>query len=137
MQSGLTLIIALFLSVSVAFSQQGIITGKITDASNNQVLIGATISIKNSKVKTSSDVDGTYHIGNLAAGEYTLEISYIGYATKHITEVNVVNGKVVTLNITLDMQSTYHERCGSNNNICEERNAKFHFSYTKKCCSSV
>ena len=85
MQSGLTLIMALFLSVSPTFSQQGIITGKITDASDNQVLIGATISIKNSKVKTLSDVDGTYHIGNLAAGEYTLEISYIGYATKHIT----------------------------------------------------
>jgi len=105
MQSKLYLIIALFFISTYSFSQSGIITGKITDASNNQVLIGATVSVKNSKAKTLSDVDGVYRIGNLTAGEYTLEVTYIGFSPKEISGITIENNKVLSLNITLDPQS--------------------------------
>ena len=106
MQSKLYLVIALFLISISTFSQTGLITGKVTDASNNQVLIGATISIKNSKIKTLSDVDGAYRISHLAAGEYILQITYVGYSPKEISDINVVNNTPLNLNVTLDPQQS-------------------------------
>jgi mRNA-degrading endonuclease toxin of MazEF toxin-antitoxin module len=105
MQSKFYLVIALFLFTIRIFSQSGIITGKITDASINQVLTGATISIKNSPIKTSSDVDGVYRFSHLAAGTYTLEITYVGYSPKEVSDINVTNNSVITQNIILSQQS--------------------------------
>src|SRR3954465_58727 len=105
MKSKFYLAILLFFITIRTFSQTGIISGKITDASNNQVLVGATISIKNSKIKTLSDVDGAYRLGHLTAGTYSLEISYVGYSPKEISDIVVANNAVVNLNITLSIQS--------------------------------
>jgi hypothetical protein len=105
MQSKFYLVIAVFLFTIRTFSQSGIITGKITDASNSQVLIGATISIKNRTVKTLSDVDGVYRFDHLTTGTYTLQITYIGYLPKEIGDINVTNNSVVTQNIILSQQS--------------------------------
>src|SRR5205809_1251751 len=106
MQSKFLLFTLSFIYTFIAQAQHGIITGKITDASNNQVLVGSTITIKNSKAKTLSDVDGVYRIGNLASGQYILEISYVGYASKEISDIAVINNKIVSLNIILEPQST-------------------------------
>ncbi|MBV9961374.1 MAG: TonB-dependent receptor [Parafilimonas sp.] len=96
------LFVALFFISTYTFSQ-GIISGKITDATNNQVLVGATVAVKNSKAKTLTDVDGVYRIANLPAGQYTLEVTYIGFTPKDISDVNVA-GNTVSLNISLDPQ---------------------------------
>ena len=104
MQSKFILVIGFFLCSFIAYSQNGIITGKITDASNNQILTGATISLKNSNFKTSSDIDGVYHFSRLAAGQYTLEVTYIGYTPKEISDITITNNNTVNLNITLSPQ---------------------------------
>jgi hypothetical protein len=102
MQARSLLITTFFFLSTLSFAQTGILTGKITDASNNQQLIGATVSIKDHRLKTVSDVDGVYRIGNLSDGKYSLEITYIGYTTKQVSDAEIKKGQVTTLNIALD-----------------------------------
>ncbi|MGK0363255.1 MAG: iron complex outermembrane receptor protein [Saprospiraceae bacterium] len=54
------------------------ISGTVTDAGG--AIIGATISA--GSMGTVTDVDGTYTLTLKSAGDYTIDISYIGYATQ-------------------------------------------------------
>ncbi len=81
----------LFLSTAV-FSQTTV-RGKVTDATNGEPLIGATVLVKNSSDGTVTEPDGSYEI-RLAAGQNTLVFSFTGFLEKTVnvdgrTEVNV------------------------------------------------
>ncbi|MEM1122133.1 MAG: TonB-dependent receptor [Bacteroidota bacterium] len=72
-------ILVLFLHINLGFSQSNV-TGKITDA-NGQVLIGATVQLLETKQGTATDLEGTFELTNVQAGNYTLISSYVGYET--------------------------------------------------------
>jgi len=72
-------IILLFLSISV-FSQS--INGVVKDASDSEVLIGATVLVKGTTQGAITDIDGKFSI-KVSKGE-TLAISYIGYQTLEV-----------------------------------------------------
>jgi len=58
------------------------IKGKVTDASNNQTLPGATIFIPDLKVSAITNNDGEFTLNNLPAkGNYLIEVHYVGYKT--------------------------------------------------------
>ena len=84
-----------------AFSQTGTIAGKITDESNNQSLVGASVIITENSKKAVSESDGSYSFKGLTAGKYTLLLTYVGYDSKKISDVEVIKGQVTTLNIVL------------------------------------
>ncbi|MFA6086356.1 TonB-dependent receptor [Mucilaginibacter sp.] len=70
---------ALFaLLLPVLASAQFSISGKITNQAG-ETLPGATISIINPAVNAQTDVNGSYRITNVKAGNYTLKASFIGY----------------------------------------------------------
>jgi TonB-dependent receptor len=78
----------------------GRISGKIVD-DKGEPLPGANIKlIELNKVVTSS-VDGTYSF-NVEPGNYTIEVSYISFQTKRITEVIVKEGQLTSLDIVLN-----------------------------------
>ncbi len=76
-------------------NSQSRISGVITDAENNEPLIGANVLIKGSSTGTITDIDGSYSL-DLAAGEDVLVISYAGYTDQEVT----VGGQTV-VNISL------------------------------------
>ena len=102
----LIIILQFFLLSQISFSQS--IKGKITDATNSDPLVGATIKIKAIQTGAVSDLDGYYTIDDIEPGIYTVDISYIGYNPKTISDVRVEKGKVTDLNIamTIDGLST-------------------------------
>ncbi len=57
------------------------ISGHIKDASNGEVLIGATVTIRELGLGAASNVYGFYSI-SLAPGTYTAVYSYMGYASE-------------------------------------------------------
>lgn len=93
------LLIASFISsICSAQSPYGEIRGKVTDAKAKSILDYATIVVRQDgivKASTSSDDNGDYVIKYLPAGEYTLEVTYIGY-TKYITSGIVVKSEAIT-----------------------------------------
>ncbi|RZK53048.1 MAG: carboxypeptidase-like regulatory domain-containing protein, partial [Pedobacter sp.] len=56
------------------------VSGKIT-GSNQQALVGASIKIKNKSITVLSDNNGNYAL-NIAPGNYTLSVSFLGYKTE-------------------------------------------------------
>jgi len=93
----------LFLVIgSTAFAQTGKISGIVSDKKSGETLIGVSVKIAGTTKGVATDVEGRYTIGGLATGKYTLEVSYISYATKNITEIDVKDGSTVQVNVTLE-----------------------------------
>ncbi|MFC3196254.1 TonB-dependent receptor domain-containing protein [Parapedobacter deserti] len=77
----------------------GRISGTIID-DRGETLAGASIRVVGSGNAAQSGVDGSYQLP-LPAGTYTLEVSYLGYQTKRITEVVVRPGELTRLSVEL------------------------------------
>ena len=93
------------LSVITLFAREGILKGKISDARSQETLIGVAIFIKELPDKgVASDIDGNYSL-SLPAGKYTIVASYISYVTIEITEVDVREGGITTLDIDMKESS--------------------------------
>jgi iron complex outermembrane receptor protein len=67
----------------VAYSQNGTLTGTITD--NTQTpLLGVNIIMKNSQKGTQSNENGYFEFSNIPNGDQTLSISYLGFKTRDV-----------------------------------------------------
>jgi iron complex outermembrane receptor protein len=79
-----TIILFIFIS-AISFSEANPIkvslTGKVTDKTTGETIIGATIYIPDLKTGTITDTAGNYRIDNLPATNVGIEISYVGYKT--------------------------------------------------------
>ncbi len=70
----------IFLLTSLMVIAQGSISGVILDAETNEGLIGASILVGGTSKGAITDLDGSFQITDLAPGEYTLQLTYTGYA---------------------------------------------------------
>ena len=63
-----------------AFAEEakGVITGRVSDISGN-ALPGATIHVEPHSVTAVTDREGLFTVSNLAPGDYTVEITYVGF----------------------------------------------------------
>ena len=97
----------LFVGISAAVFAQGTgkIAGTVADKKTGETLIGAAVKIVGTTKAVGTDVDGKYILGGLADGKYTLEITYVTYSTKRITDVEVKSNATTTLNIVMDESS--------------------------------
>lgn len=78
--------------------QPGNISGRVTDEQDRSPIIGASVRI--GKAGTSTDTAGNYNI-SLSPGNYTAEISYVGYGLKKITGIMIRENETFTLDIPL------------------------------------
>ena len=88
---------------SLAFGQQTI-SGNVTDADTNDPLLGVTVLIKGTNLGTVTDFDGNYVLPKMASGDYTLELTYTGYAKKTVTVS--VGSSDVTTNVELEFSAS-------------------------------
>lgn len=96
------LLLILFCAISTQAQTNGSIAGTLTDKEiGNQPLPFASVIIRGTTKGTTSDFDGNYSIDNVAAGTYSLEISFVGYETKTIADVIVIADQVTTINTDL------------------------------------
>lgn len=74
-----------FLACSfLAFAQERTITGKISEETNKSSIAGATITVKGGRKTVTADANGAFTI-SAPAGNVTLIISSIGFATKEVS----------------------------------------------------
>lgn len=90
----LLLINGIFLFENESYCQT--ISGKVSDAKNNNPLTGAVINIKGTNIGTATDNDGRFIITSGKDSSITLLISFLGYKTQEIlvtdynAELNIV-----------------------------------------------
>lgn len=96
------IIVFIVLFAQFSFGQTGVgkLTGKVTDGSTNEAIIGVSVSAKDTKYGKSSIADGTYNL-SLPAGIYTILYSHTGYITKEITSVIIKEGQPTFLEMIL------------------------------------
>jgi len=83
----------------------GRLIGHIVDADGNIPLGGARITVVGSTKMATSAVDGRYSLTNLPAGLVSVRITYIGYSPKTVTGIEITDGGVATLDISLSAQA--------------------------------
>ena len=78
---------SIIFTISISLSQSSNISGIVADSSNGNVLIGANVIIEGTSLGMATDNAGKYSISNVAPGNYTIKVTYIGYETikKEIT----------------------------------------------------
>ncbi|MEP6465672.1 MAG: TonB-dependent receptor [Parafilimonas sp.] len=83
--------IFLLLLLNHSYAQNRIITGEVTDTSGSP-LLGATVTVKNSRAATSTDVNGRFTL-HLPPNAKALMVSFVGMQTKEValTENNIVS----------------------------------------------
>jgi len=87
-----------------AFAQTGVIKGQILDAETKETLPGVNILIKGTSFGAATDIDGYYEIRSIRPGQYSLEISYVGYERRLYTGIKVVENEETLLNVELAVQ---------------------------------
>jgi len=102
---GYFILISLFFSIS-AFSQTGVIKGRIFNEKNNEPVSFANIIIQGTTTGAISDLEGNYIIENLKPDLYNIEVSYIGFKKKTVMEIQVFNNKPASINISLEEDVT-------------------------------
>ena len=79
----LTMSLLVIIGMSAAVFAQKTVSGKITDATNGEALIGANVLVKGTNDGTITDIDGSYSLK--AAEGQVLVFSYTGYSDQEIT----------------------------------------------------
>lgn len=87
--------------VVLAALDSAAIHGRVVSAETGRPLAGAQIRIVELGRRELAHGDGEFHFERLPAGQYTLEIEYIGHRTLR-REVEVEAGQVVWLDVVLD-----------------------------------
>jgi outer membrane receptor protein involved in Fe transport len=83
-------------------AQTGQISGKIMDTKFAEAVIGATIRLDDGARGCVTDFDGVFSMSNIAVGKHKITISYLGYATKEIQDIEVKNNENNSLSLTLE-----------------------------------
>ncbi|MFC5282373.1 TonB-dependent receptor domain-containing protein [Pedobacter alpinus] len=84
MKLRITLLLIFVFITSLVFAQKAALSGKVVD-NNDQILVGATISLKGTVRSAQTNNKGEYVIKGLEKGDYTILVSFIGMKNKTST----------------------------------------------------
>jgi len=93
---------------TTAIAQQALIRGFVTDASTEQTMQGASVALLSGTdviYGSVSDGDGYFLINRIAAGAYSLRISFVGFET-YSEELNFGAGDVFERSVVLAVSAT-------------------------------
>lgn len=96
----LTLLLITLITVLGAHAQTGKITGKVVNA-KNEVVSGATVQITENGRSAVTDLEGRF-VFTLSPGKYVVVISFVGYAKKTLTDVEVFSGRETSLDVVME-----------------------------------
>ncbi len=95
----------LFISIgNVQAGTTGKIVGKVTDAATGEAIVGANVQLVGTYLGAATDGDGTFLILQIPPGTYTLEVSFLGYQTRKISNISVNIDLTSKVNVKLSSE---------------------------------
>jgi len=91
--------------IALANAQNGTIRGFVYDSDNGEPILFGNVYLQGTTIGGSTDINGFFSINKVAAGDYTLLSTYIGYDTAK-AEISVREDGIVNQNLYLKPQST-------------------------------
>ncbi len=102
--SAVLAIVMLYMLTIPGFAQttSGRISGVVKDKETGEPLPGTNVLLVGTTYGAASDVNGEFYIQNIPVGVYTLQATFVGYATMRIENIRVRIGLTerVTVNMT-------------------------------------
>jgi TonB-dependent receptor len=95
----------LFGCIPTALAQTGSFAGVVIDGDFGDPLIGANVVLKGTLNGTSTDLEGRFRIDQVPVGMQSFEVSYIGFQTLTVEGVEIIEGEVTRLDITLSSEA--------------------------------
>ena len=86
----------------VTFAQSGEIRGLVKNKLTNEPIAFANVVIQGTTTGSTTDLEGKYSIKNLKPGFYNMQISYLGFKTQTVFEIQVVNSRPAIVNVELE-----------------------------------
>ena len=99
-RAGITCLLFFLLS-SVAYSQNRVVSGRVTSQKDNSPLAAVTVQVKNGTEATQTDATGAYSI-TVPSGANALTFSFVGFQDK---EVPLASSNEVNVALTLGSAS--------------------------------
>jgi hypothetical protein len=84
-------------------AQSGVITGKVVRMDSKSPVPGASVFLSNSSFGTATAADGTFTLGGVRPGQYTLVVAIVGYQDN--TQTILVGKDPIHVNIELEAKS--------------------------------
>lgn len=103
-----TLAVLIFSGAAMS-AQNGVLTGKVTDAVTGEEIPFANVGILQNGTQVYSgvsDINGDYTIKPINAGKYDVKATFVGYQTIEVKGVFIADGKNTYLDLKLQPQST-------------------------------
>jgi TonB-linked SusC/RagA family outer membrane protein len=91
---------AFLLFTAIGFSQSVTVSGKVFDSSTRSPLLGASVSVKNAGLATTTS-DGSFTVSNVEVGS-TLTFSFYGYTSENFV---VTKNQTITISLKQDNKS--------------------------------
>jgi len=80
-------VLILLIAVICVSAQTGTVRGHVYDQETGEAIIFGNISVENSTIGTTTDIDGLFVLAGIPTGDQTLTVSYIGYAPKSVVVI--------------------------------------------------
>lgn len=82
-------------------AESGEIRGRVSDFTTGELLAGVNVVIQGTTQGAATDGDGNYRISPVEPGVYVLEIRFLGYDSKFVTDVVVGSKRITYVNVQL------------------------------------
>jgi len=98
--------LAILLTSTSVFAQKGTVRGTINDQKTGEALMFTNVVVLNTSpvIGAQTDLDGNYEL-TIDAGTYSLEVSYVGYTSKTITDVVVKADDITVVDFPMSDES--------------------------------
>lgn len=88
--------------ISISYAQTGVVKGKIVDKQSEKPIIGAAVSlVSDESIEAVSDEQGNFRLSNIPIGRQNLSISFVGYESTSVSDLDVTTGKDNVLTISM------------------------------------
>ncbi|MBN1482689.1 TonB-dependent receptor [candidate division KSB1 bacterium] len=125
------LLVVVLLGLPLSAFAAGTVTGKITEVGTNEVLPGANVAVKGTRLGSASGTNGVYTISGVPSGTHTLVVSFMGYKSQE-EEVTVSDGASVTVDFVLEAEVLIGKEVSILADRAQERKTPVAFSNIKK-----
>ncbi len=85
---------------------EGSIFGTVTESGAGHPLGGVEIRVRGTSLDARTNTDGTYHIGHVPIGEYSISARRLGYKTKSLSQVTVRSDNPTQVDFVLEQSPT-------------------------------
>jgi len=96
----LSMAVVLCMILPMAVSAQTGLQGTVSDEISNEPLVGATIFILETEQGTNTNVDGEFELTGVEPGDYTIQVSFIGYNQLQ-ESITISSGEMLQLDLQL------------------------------------